>query len=87
MMSRSFSIQQNTFFGVLLILLGIAALTYQGVSHKTRESERGRVSSQESIETIKKNTIPPIVGVVGLISGIILLGRTYAKVPRNGRNV
>jgi hypothetical protein len=66
--------------GALLILVGIIAFTYQGITYTTREKvvDIGAMH----ITTEKKNTIPltPIVGVLALTGGalILVLGRKGA---------
>lgn len=59
--------------GALLIVVGIVAFTYQGITYTTREKvlDIGEVH----ITTEKKNTIPltPIVGVLALVGGGLLL--------------
>jgi hypothetical protein len=58
---------------MILIALGIVALAYQGFSYTTREKvlDVGPLH----VTTEKNNTIPlpPIVGALALIGGIVLL--------------
>ncbi len=72
--------KQNTIFAVLLIVLGIAAFTYQGITYKTREKAVDLGSLQVTTERTKNIPIPPIVGVIALIGGIGLLIRNTEKV-------
>ncbi len=67
--------KQNTIFAVLLIALGVAAFTYQGITYKTREKAVDLGSLQVTTETTKHIPISPIVGVIALASGAILLVR------------
>lgn len=64
----------STIFGVLLILLGVAALIWQGIEFTTEETliEAGPIE----VEAEEERTIPiaPVVGVVAVVGGIILLG-------------
>ena len=59
--------------GILLIILGIAAFAYQGITYTSRE----KVIDVGSVEVTanKTNTIPlpPIVGGIALVGGIVLL--------------
>jgi drug/metabolite transporter (DMT)-like permease len=59
--------------GMVLIVAGILALAYQGFSYTTKEKvlDVGPLH----VSTEKDNTIPlpPIVGVVAVIGGIVLL--------------
>ena len=65
--------KQNTIFGVLLIVIGIAAFSYQGITFKTREKAVDLGSLQVTTERTKNIPIPPIVGAITLVGGIILL--------------
>ncbi len=67
--------KQNTILAVLLIVLGIAAFTYQGITFKTREKAVDLGALQVTTERTKNIPIPPIVGVIALISGVALLVR------------
>ncbi len=59
--------------GIVLIILGLAALTYQGITYTTRE----KVLQIGPIEATKKTekTIPlsPLLGGVALAAGIVLI--------------
>jgi hypothetical protein len=58
---------------IVLILLGVLALGYQGFSYVTREKvlDIGPVEiTQEKTRTVP---LPPVVGVVALAIGIVLL--------------
>ena len=65
--------KQNTIFAVLLIALGVAAFTYQGITYKTREKAVDLGSLQVTTEKTKNIPIPPIVGVIALVGGVALL--------------
>lgn len=67
--------RQNTIIGILLIVIGIAAFTYQGITYKTREKAIDLGSVQVTTETTKRMPIPPVVGAIALIGGIVLLAR------------
>jgi uncharacterized membrane protein YidH (DUF202 family) len=67
--------RQNTNFALLLIILGIAAFAYQGITYKTREKAMNLGSLQVTTEKTKNIPIPPIVGVVAIVGGIALLVR------------
>ena len=59
--------------GVGLIVLGVVALVYQGITYTTKEKvlEVGPFKAEVS----KEKTIPlsPVVGVLALAGGIVLL--------------
>jgi len=63
----------TTVLAITLIAVGIMAFAYQGFTYTTREKviDVGPVH----VTTDKTNTIPlpPIVGIVALVSGLVLL--------------
>ena len=67
--------RQNTNFAILLIILGIAAFAYQGITYKTREKAVDIGSVHVTTEKTRNIPIPPIVGVIAIIGGIALLVR------------
>ncbi len=71
--------KQNTIFAILLIALGIVAFGYEGITYKTREKAIDLGAVQVTTEKTKNIPIPPVVGVIALIGGIILLTRNTAK--------
>jgi hypothetical protein len=62
-----------TLTGIILIVMGIAALAYQGITYTTREKvvDIGPIHMTAD----KTNTIPlpPILGGLALVGGIVLL--------------
>ncbi len=58
---------------ILLIVLGIGAFAYQGISYTTREKVVDLGPIQVTTEKTKRLPLPPIVGVIALASGIVLL--------------
>ena len=65
--------KQSTIFAVLLIALGIAAFAYQGITYKTREKAVDLGPLQVTTERTKNIPLPPIVGVIAIIGGVVLL--------------
>jgi uncharacterized membrane protein YidH (DUF202 family) len=63
----------NTLLGIVLIVIGIVAFAYQGITYTTREKviELGPV--QMTAERTKTLPLPPIVGAIALIGGVVLL--------------
>lgn len=59
--------------GVILIVLGVVALGYEGISYTTREKVIDVGPLQASVE--RKKTIPlsPLVGGAALLGGIVLV--------------
>jgi len=63
----------NTVIAIILIVVGIVAFAYQGITYTSREkvADIGPVE----ITTEKTNTfpLPPIAGGIALVGGIVLL--------------
>lgn len=59
--------------GIVLIVLGIGALAYQGFSYTTREKVLDLGPLQATAERRKTVPIPPIVGIVAVVAGVALL--------------
>ena len=66
-------IKSITLVGIALILLGIVAFAYQGISYTSREKIIDVGPLQASVDT--KNTIPlsPLLGGFVLVGGIVLV--------------
>jgi hypothetical protein len=62
-----------TVVALILVTIGIVALAYQGITYTT--SEKVVDLGPLKIEAKREKTIPlpPIVGVVALVSGVVLL--------------
>lgn len=62
-----------TLIGVLLIVFGIGALVYQGFTYTSEEKvlEIGPIEATK--ETTKTIPLPPIVGALSLVGGIVLV--------------
>ena len=63
----------SAILGIALIMLGVVAFTYQGITYTTREKVIDLGPLQATVD--KKETIPltPLVGGLALVGGIILL--------------
>jgi hypothetical protein len=59
--------------GVLLIVLGLAALVYQGVSYTSRETVIDIGPVHATADREKTLPIPPVVGIVAVAGGVALL--------------
>jgi len=59
--------------GILLIVLGVLALAYQGITYTHREKILDLGPIHATKDTQKQIPIPPIVGGLALAGGIILL--------------
>ena len=62
-----------TILGIALIMLGVVAFAYQGITYTTREKVIDLGPLQATVDT--KQTIPltPFVGGLALVGGIALL--------------
>jgi hypothetical protein len=58
---------------IILIVLGIAAFAYQGITYTTREKVVDLGPIQVTAEKTKTLPLPPIVGAIALVGGIVLL--------------
>jgi hypothetical protein len=58
---------------IILIALGIAALAYQGITYTTREKVIDVGPIQMTAEKTKTIPLPPILGAIALVGGIVLL--------------
>ncbi len=63
--------------GILLIVLGIAALAYGGFSFTTHEKKKildaGPIHLDATVEKERSVTLPPIVGIAAIIGGVVLV--------------
>jgi len=59
--------------GVVLIVVGVVALAYQGITYTTRETAIDLGPIQVTTERTRRFPLPPIVGAVALVGGIVLL--------------
>ncbi len=62
-----------TFTGIILIVIVIVAFAYQGITYTTREKVVDIGPIQMTAEKTKTLPLPPIVGGVALVGGIVLL--------------
>jgi uncharacterized membrane protein HdeD (DUF308 family) len=59
--------------GIVLIVLGIGALAYQGFTYTTREKVLDLGPLQATAERQKTVPLPPIVGIVAVVAGVALV--------------
>jgi uncharacterized membrane protein YidH (DUF202 family) len=67
--------KRKSIFGVLLIVLGLAALAYGGISYTSREKALDLGDLQITTERTKRIPLSPVVGVIAVVGGIVLLLR------------
>jgi hypothetical protein len=58
---------------IILIVLGIAAFVYQGITYTTREKVVDIGPLEVTSEKTKTIPLPPILGGIALVGGIVLL--------------
>ena len=58
---------------IILIIIGIVAFGYQGITYTTKEKVVDLGPLQMTAETTKTLPLPPIVGAITLVGGIVLL--------------
>jgi len=60
-------------FGVLLVVLGLVALIYQGITYTTRETVIDIGPLHATAEREKTVPLPPVLGIVAVAGGVALL--------------
>jgi hypothetical protein len=59
--------------GVVLIILGIVALAYQGITYTTRENVIDLGPLKASVEKEKTIPLPPVLGGLAVAAGVFLV--------------
>jgi hypothetical protein len=59
--------------GVILIVLGVVSLAYQGITYTTHKKVLDIGPLQATTEEHKTIPLPPILGGVALVGGVVLL--------------
>lgn len=62
-----------TLVGIALIILGVLALAYQGITYTTREKVIDLGPLKVTADREKSIPLPPIVGVMALAGGVVLV--------------
>ena len=62
-----------TLVGIALIILGVLALAYQGITYTTREKVIDLGPLKASVDREKSIPLPPIVGALALVGGVVLV--------------
>lgn len=63
----------TTIFAIVLIVLGIAAFSYQAITYTSKEKVIDIGPVTVTAEKTKSIPLPPIVGGLALVGGILLL--------------
>ena len=59
--------------GIVLVVLGLAALAYQGITYTTRDTVIDLGPIHATAEREKRVPLPPVVGLAAVAGGIVLL--------------
>jgi uncharacterized membrane protein len=62
-----------TIIGIVLIIIGIVALAYQGITYTKKEKVLDLGPIEATAEKEKTIPLPPIVGGLLLVGGIVLV--------------
>lgn len=62
-----------TVLGIALIVLGVAALAYQGFTYTTRETVIDIGPIKATADREKTVPLPPILGIVAVAGGVALM--------------
>ncbi|MEQ1871431.1 MAG: DUF3185 domain-containing protein [Vicinamibacterales bacterium] len=65
--------KSTSMIGVVLIVLGVAALAYQGINYTTRETVIDIGPVHATAERHRTLPLPPMLGAVAVVGGIVLL--------------
>ena len=65
--------------GVLLIVLGLAALAYQGFRYTTRETVLDIGPIHATADQEHSVSLPPVVGIAAVGTGVVLLALGMRK--------
>jgi len=63
----------NTVIAIVLIIVGIVAFAYQGIQYTSTEKVIDLGPVQINTEKTRTFPLPPIVGGIALVGGIVLL--------------
>lgn len=62
-----------TLIGIALIVLGVVAFAYQGITYTTREKVIDLGPLQATVDTKKTIPLSPVLGGLALVGGIVLV--------------
>lgn len=62
-----------TILGIVLIVLGVVAFAYQGITYMTREKVIDLGPLQATVDKQETIPLPPLVGGLALLGGVALL--------------
>ncbi len=59
--------------GIVLMVLGVIALAYEGITYTTREKVVDIGPLKASVEKKKTIPLPPVLGGLALVGGVVLV--------------
>jgi hypothetical protein len=65
----------TTMIGLALVVLGVLALIYQGIGYTTQKKVVDIGPIQATKQEHKTIPLPPILGAIALVGGIVLIAR------------
>ena len=65
--------KSTTVMGIVLVILGVFALAYQGFSYTDREKVIDVGPIHATVDSTKHVPLPPIIGGLALLGGVALL--------------
>jgi uncharacterized membrane protein HdeD (DUF308 family) len=68
-----------TVVGIILIILGIVALAYQGINYTTKDKVVDLGPLKVEAKREKTIPLPPIVGIAALVGGVVLVAVSARK--------
>ena len=68
--------------GIALIMLGMAALAYQGVTYTSRETVIDIGPLHATADRQKTLPLPPVLGILAVAGGVVLLRRRRTQGAR-----
>jgi hypothetical protein len=65
--------KSNVLLAVILIVVGLAAFAYQGITYTTKEKVVDFGPIQVTTEKTKTIPLPPLLGAIALLGGLAVL--------------
>jgi uncharacterized membrane protein HdeD (DUF308 family) len=65
--------------GVVLLILGVAALAYQGFSYTTRDTVVDIGPLKVDADRQKRVSLPPVIGIAAVVGGVVLIAAGMRK--------
>jgi hypothetical protein len=73
----------GTLVGIVLIVLGVISLAYQGITYTTHKKMLDLGPLQATKEEHKTIPLPPLLGGLALVGGFVLMPLRHGS-PRHG---